>query len=168
LKGKTNNKLSAEEEEEEEEDKDVELVVRYKNDKVREDLKLIANDGMVKKGIKRFKLATLTTKHCNIYKIEKDCNIEAVAVSITYQALPYTCGGQAQDEHNLSTADSENFPYGIGLVQADQVGQGSSLVKVCVVDTALLDMAWDTPTCQTSPVMASTDTALTVLTTIGM
>jgi hypothetical protein len=112
-------------------DDDVELVVLYRNDKGRDDLKLLANDGTVEKDIGRFKVATLKTKRSEINRIAKDPNIKAVAESQTYHALPYTRGGQAQDERNLA----EDSPYGIGLVQADQLEQGPSPVKVCVVDT---------------------------------
>ena len=141
-------------------DDDVELVVRYRNDQERDDLKLVANDETVEKDIRRFKVATLKTKRSKINMIAKDPNIEAVSESQTYHALPYTRGGQAQDERNLA----ENSPYGIGLVQADQLGPGSSPIKVCVIDTGY---GLGHPTCRTA-VMASTDTALTVLTNVGM
>ena len=112
-------------------DDDVELVVRYRNDKGRDDLKLEANDGRVENDIGRFKVVTLNTKRFKIDKIAKDPNIEYVAESHIYHALPHTRGGQALEERHLV----ENFPYGIELVQADQLGQGSSPVTVCVVDT---------------------------------
>jgi subtilisin family serine protease len=113
-------------------DDDVELAVRYKNDKGRDDLKLEANDGKVEKDIKRFKVATLKTKRSKINKIAKDPNIEAVSVSQTYHTLPHMRGRQAQDERNLV---EETIPYGIGLVQADQLAQGPNSVTVCIIDT---------------------------------
>jgi serine protease len=111
------------------------LIVRYRNDKGRDDLMLEANDGKVENNIKRFKFATIKTKRSKINKIAKDPNVEAVAESDTYYALPHMRGGQAQDERNLA----EQIPYGIGLVQADQFNQivqpADNSMIVCVVDT---------------------------------
>ena len=112
-------------------DDDVELVVRYRNEKGKEDLKLEANDGKVDKDFSRFHVATLKTKRSKVNKIAKDPNIEAVAESQTYHALPHTRGGHVKDERNLA----QSVPYGIGLVQADLVPQGSTPIKVCVIDT---------------------------------
>jgi subtilisin family serine protease len=113
---------------------DVELVVRYKNKKGIDDLKVEANDGTVEKVVsKRYKVATLKTKRFKTNQIANHPDIEAVAESQTYHALPYTRGGQAQDERNL--VDLDEVPYGIGLVQADKLVQGPNNVTVCIVDT---------------------------------
>jgi hypothetical protein len=60
-------------------DDDVEVVVRYRNEKGRDDLKLVANDGTVEKDMGRFKVAALKTKRSKINMIKKDPNIESVA-----------------------------------------------------------------------------------------
>jgi subtilisin family serine protease len=73
----------------------------------------------------------LKTKHFKINMIAKDPSLEAVAESQAYYDLPYMCSCQVQDECNLA----EDSPYIIGLFQADQLRQGSSPVKVCIVDT---------------------------------
>jgi subtilisin family serine protease len=113
-------------------DDDVELVVRYRNEKGIDDLKVKANDGTVEKVIsKRYKVAALKTKRFKMNQIANHPDIETVAESQTYHALPYTRGGQVQDERNLV----DLAPYGIGLVQADQLVQGPNKVTVCVIDT---------------------------------
>ena len=89
-------------------DDDVELVVRYK--KGTHNMKLQANDGTGEKVVsERYNVAMLKTKRSNMAQIENDPDVEAVAESKTYYALPYTCGGQAQDERNL--VDLDEVPY---------------------------------------------------------
>jgi subtilisin family serine protease len=113
-------------------DDDVELVVRYKNEQGINGLRVEANDGTVENVVsKKYKVATLKTKRSKMAEIANRDDIEAVAESQTYHPLPYTRGGHAQDERNLV----DQVPYGIGLVQADQLVQGPNEVIVCVVDT---------------------------------
>ena len=69
-------------------DEDVELLVHYKNDKGKEDLKLEANGGKIVMDAKGLKTATIKTKRSNINKIASDPNIQSVSASHTYYALP--------------------------------------------------------------------------------
>lgn len=123
-------------------DDDVEVLVHYKNDKGKEKLKLLANQGKVDADIKHFKTATIKTKRSKINKIAKDPDVLSVSESHTYYKFPNMRGHEGQGDRKLA----ENSPYGIAMVQADQLAMGDDHVTVCVVDTGYGEGHPDLPT----------------------
>ena len=125
-------------------DEDVELLVHYKNDKGKEDLKLEANEGKIEMDARAFKTATIMTKRSKINRIAQDPNIQSVSESHTYYALP-NMRGESQ-ERPESRKLAETSPYGLAIVQANQLQQGDTPIKVCVVDTGYGEGHPDLPT----------------------
>ena len=68
-------------------DEDVVLLVKYLNEKGRDDLKLVATDGKIRKDMKTFKIAVIQAKRSKIDEISNDPNIKSVSVDHVVYAL---------------------------------------------------------------------------------
>lgn len=68
-------------------DEDVVLLVKYLNEKGRDDLKLVATDGKIRTDMKTFKIAVIQAKRSKIDEIANDPNIKAVSVDQVVYAL---------------------------------------------------------------------------------
>jgi len=107
-------------------------------------LKLEANDGKIEMDAKAFKTATIKTKRSKINKIAADPNVQSVSESHTYHKLPYTRGPTQERPEGRKLA--EQSPYGIAMVQADQLSMGDDHVTICVIDTGYGEGHPDLPT----------------------
>ena len=145
-------------------DDEVEILVRYKNPegKTRAGVMGVNADDSVDQDISMFNTARVNIKRRDIEDLDLDDNIEAIGVNVHYQALPYTSTPSSiganrkktslrhrlqeldlqpypseKDAHQrqLRFGGGEETPYGLGLVQADQLEQGPADITVCVVDT---------------------------------
>ena len=125
-------------------DDEVVLLVRYKNDVGKGALQAQASDGKIGKDIKLFKTTTIKAKRSQIKDIGKDPNVEAISEDYPVYALPHVPGDS--HERRGDRRLNENFPYGIGMVEADKLAQGPNPVKVCVVDTGYDEGHEDLPT----------------------
>ena len=134
------------------------MLVKYKDNNGKNELKKFANNGQIDVDIPTFKLAAIKSKRKNIKAMNNHPLIEHVGFDKEVNKLGWETSseadmGDAADSdgnsnknvveeqmnyirHRVLAEDGYNALYGLRHVQADQLQQGTAKnVKICVVDT---------------------------------
>ena len=131
-------------------EEDVQIIVKYKDDIGRDDLKGESNRGDLDNDFPEFHIAAITTKRKNLNHIMHDPHIESFSESriLTKLGWPDEIDDKFDSHMRSNSTNShlrqrqlaESTPYGITMVQADDAfflnnQRPDTTVKVCVVDT---------------------------------
>ncbi len=85
--------------------------------------------GRVKRILERTNSIAAELSPAQLSKLKKSANVEFVEIDpIRFLPLPLT----TPQKRNL---DDEETPYGITMVQADQLSEGANTIKICITDT---------------------------------
>ena len=117
---------------------EVDLIIKYKNEKGASNAKGIAKDGKLKDISSKKKLAGLRVSRQKMKDLKDDPDIEYVEIDYEVFALPHMRGSDAEISSNGERRLIESTPWGINRVNPNpnRLAQGSEKrVKVCVVDT---------------------------------
>ena len=130
-------------------DDDVELIVRYKKDMVPSSVDRATNNAAASDtvedddDIRIFNTAIINTKRKNIENLQGDERIQMIGESSNISSMSLDDDDYMADQESPPATRRTNRlrrlleedPYGIALTQADQVTQGPTNVKVCIVDS---------------------------------
>ena len=132
-------------------DDEVELIVRYKNDRMPKSTNRSnnrtasrGNDEDNEADARMFNTAIINTQRKNIEHLEEDERIQLIGESSNIMAMTVDAVSDDAKQSfpetrrrttSLRRLSDEKDPYGIALVQADQIDAGSTNVKVCIVDS---------------------------------
>ena len=130
-------------------DDDVELVVRYKKDMAPASVDRATFNAAAsyteedEDDIRIFNTAIINTKRKNIENLQGDERIQMIGESSAISSMSLDDDDYMADQPsppatrrtNRIRTLLEEDPYGIALTQADQVAQGPTNVKVCIVDS---------------------------------
>ena len=133
-------------------DDEVRLLIKYDNAEGKALLESLAKDGKIDVDISKRGIASIVTSNTNRYVLEHNKNILAVEED---EILTINDGYENKlrgGEHNAHRKLSEEFPYGLAMVQAGDGSQsqpqltiGPHKIKICVVDTGYDDGHEDLP-----------------------
>jgi len=123
-------------------DEEIEIVVKYWDSKGKAKAKGLAKNGQFKHDISSLNTVSIMANRGQLKKLTEDPDIEFAEESQEMYALPSIRGSSAQVQRQLV----ESTPYGITTVQANLVSQGSTKIKICVVDTVSPLVAYDITT----------------------
>ena len=127
------------------------MLIKYKDNNGKNELKKFANNGKIDVDIPTFKLAAIKSKRKNIKAMNNHPLIEHVGFDKEVTKLGWKTSSSEVDveesgnvieeqinyiRHRVLAEDGYNDLYGLRHVQADQLQQGTAKnVNICVVDT---------------------------------
>ena len=116
---------------------EVDLIIKYKNEKGANSAKGIAKDGKLKDISSKKKLAALRVSRQKMKDLKDDPDIEYVEIDYEVFALPHMRGSDAEISSAGERRLAEDTPWGIDRVNpSPRLAQGAAKqVKVCVIDT---------------------------------
>ena len=148
-------------------EEDVALLIKYKDHNGKNVIKQNSNNGKIDRDITEYKIASIKSKRKNIRALNNNPHIEYVGFDAIHTKLGYPDdirGVSDSDVENISSSSGgtvsknnlrrkmveDTSLYGLTQVQATQLSQGSTVMKVCVIDTGYAMGHEDLPTSSTT------------------
>ena len=121
----------------------IRLMVKYLNDEAKSEMAKLGKNGRLDVDVADLRVAAFTTTCGKGKSLLSSANIESIEVDELLFADDYPKnhlrGEKQGQEHHRKL--QEDFPYGLGLVQADQIPDYDTMpatpVTVCVIDTGV-------------------------------